>query len=57
MMMVLRFREAGLDCTFEARGKTVEEVLKKAAEHARKGHDFDVTEDSLAAWRCLIQEE
>jgi predicted small metal-binding protein len=56
-MKVLRFNEAGLDCNFEVHGNTVEEVLKKASDHARKGHDLEVTEDSLAAWRSLIQEE
>jgi predicted small metal-binding protein len=56
-MMFLRFNEAGLDCNFEVHGKTVEEVLKKAADHARKGHDLQVTEDSLDAWRSLIREE
>jgi predicted small metal-binding protein len=56
-MKVLRFDEAGLDCNFEIHGNTVEEVLRKASDHARKGHDLEVTEDSLAAWRSLIQEE
>ena len=56
-MKVLRFTEAGLDCNFEVHGKTVEEVLKKASDHARKGHNLEVTEDSLDAWRSLIQED
>jgi predicted small metal-binding protein len=57
MMKILRFSEAGLDCNFEVHGKTVEEVLKKAADHARKGHELTVTDDSLDEWRCLIHEE
>jgi predicted small metal-binding protein len=56
-MMILRFSEAGLDCNFEVQGKTVEEVLKKAADHARKGHDLEVTEDYLDTWRSLIHED
>ena len=56
-MKVLRFNEAGLDCNFEIRGNTDEEVLRKATDHARKGHDLEVTEDSLVAWRSLIHEE
>ncbi len=56
-MKTLRFSEAGLDCNFEVHGKTVEEVLKKAADHARKGHELNVTDDSLDEWRCLIHEE
>lgn len=57
MMKVFRFSEAGVDCSFEVHGKTDEEVLKKVVEHARKGHEMDVTEDSLSAWRSLIREE
>ena len=57
MMKVFRFSEAGVDCSFEVHGKTDEEVLKKVAEHAKKGHEMDVTEDSLSAWRSLIREE
>jgi predicted small metal-binding protein len=57
VMKVLRFNEAGLDCNFEVHGMTVEEVLKKATDHARKGHNLEVTEDSLESWRSLIQED
>jgi predicted small metal-binding protein len=57
VMKILRFNEAGLDCNFEVHGMTVEEVLKKATDHARKGHNLEVTEDSLETWRSLIQED
>ena len=56
-MKILSFSEAGLDCSFEVYGKTIEEVLKKAADHALKGHDMEVTDDLLATWRSLIREE
>jgi len=56
-MKILRFDEAGMDCNFEVHGNTVEEVLKKAADHARKGHDLEVTEDYLDIWRSLIHED
>ena len=56
MMKVFRFSEAGVDCSFEVHGKTDEEVLKKVVEHAKKGHEMDVTDDSLSAWRSLIRE-
>jgi len=56
-MKILSFSEAGLDCNFEVYGKTIEEVLKKAADHALKGHDMEVTDDLLATWRSLIREE
>ncbi len=57
MMKILRFSDAGIDCNYEVHGKTVEEVLKKAVDHARKGHEMEITDDSLAAWRRLIREE
>jgi hypothetical protein len=31
-------RNVGMDCNFEARAKTEEEILKKAVEHAQTGH-------------------
>ncbi len=31
-------REVGVDCDFEAKGATVEEVLKACAEHATTHH-------------------
>lgn len=49
---VLRCRDIGVDCDFEARAKTIDEVLKKAAEHARKDHNIKrVTKDYLESWR------
>ena len=36
MGKMLRCKDVGVDCDFVARGKTEEEVLKKAAEHAKK---------------------
>lgn len=38
MGKVLKCREAGVDCDFEARGATEEEILQKAADHAKKDH-------------------
>ena len=57
MMKIFRFSEAGVDCSFEVHGSTDEEVLKKVSDHARKGHDLEVTEDWLDACRSLIHEE
>jgi predicted small metal-binding protein len=33
-------REVGVDCDFVACGRTEEEVLQKAAEHAKTGHNM-----------------
>ena len=56
MEKVLKCKDVGVDCDFVARGKTDDEVLKKASEHAKKDHDIDeVTEEYLNSWRKLIR--
>ncbi|HAM52581.1 MAG TPA: hypothetical protein DCP92_18475 [Nitrospiraceae bacterium] len=57
-MKVLACKDVGANCDFQARGRTVDEVLKKASEHARRDHDIKrVTKDYLYAWRTKIHEE
>jgi predicted small metal-binding protein len=41
MAKVLRCRDVGMDCKFEARAETEEEILKKAVEHARLVHNME----------------
>jgi predicted small metal-binding protein len=56
MAKILKCKDVGVDCDFVASGKTVEEVLKKAAEHARKDHGIKrVTKDYLKSWRKHIK--
>ena len=56
MAKILKCKDVGVDCDFVASGKTVEEVLKKAAEHARKDHNRKkVTKDYLESWRKHIR--
>jgi len=56
MKKILKCRDVGVDCDFEASGKTEQEVLKKAAEHARKDHNIKrVTKDYLESWRKHIR--
>ena len=38
MAKVVSCREVGVDCDFEARGETVDEVMQKCAEHAQADH-------------------
>ena len=58
MGKVLRCKDIGVDCDFAARGKTEDDVLKKAAEHARKDHDIKkVTKDYLESWKKHIRDE
>lgn len=58
MGKLLRCRDIGVDCDFAARGKTVEEVLNKAAEHARKDHGIKrVTKEYKESWKKHIRTE
>jgi predicted small metal-binding protein len=41
MSKVVRCRDVGMDCDFEARGESEREVLQKAAEHAKQTHGID----------------
>lgn len=43
-MKLVRCRDHGFDCNFEARGKE-EEVLEQVAKHAKEVHGLDVTPD------------
>jgi predicted small metal-binding protein len=40
-------RDVGVDCDFEARGETQEEVLAQCAEHAKAEHGFEEIPDEL----------
>lgn len=56
MEKILKCKDLGVDCDFVARGKTEEEVLKKASEHAKKDHNIKkVTKDYLDSWRKHIR--
>jgi predicted small metal-binding protein len=58
MAKLLKCKDVGLDCDFVARGRTEDEVLKKAAEHARKDHGIKrVTKDYIKSWQRLIHSE
>jgi predicted small metal-binding protein len=47
-----------MDCDFEARAETEEELLKKVAEHAGTTHDMkEIPEEVLAKIRAAIKEE
>jgi len=35
---VINCRDAGVDCDFEARGSSMEEVMEKCAEHGTQEH-------------------
>ncbi|HML95758.1 MAG: DUF1059 domain-containing protein [Candidatus Dadabacteria bacterium] len=41
MAKVLRCREVGVDCDFEAKGDSVEEIMRQAEKHAKEDHGMD----------------
>jgi predicted small metal-binding protein len=58
MAKVLRCRDVGMDCDFEARAETEEELLQKAAEHAEAVHNLkEIPEEVLAQVRAAIRDE
>ena len=58
MSKVLRCREVGLDCDFEARGETQQEVLTKAAEHARKDHGLtEIPAELMSKVQSAVHDE
>ncbi len=57
-MKVLTCKDVGVNCGYKASGKTVDEVLKKATEHARKDHNIKkVTKGYLDSWRMKVHDE
>ncbi len=56
-MKALACKDVGVDCDYEARGKTVNEVLNQVTRHAQKDHNIKkVTKDFLDSWRTKIHE-
>jgi predicted small metal-binding protein len=49
MSKYVSYREVGVDCDFEARGETEQEVLQKCAEHAKTAHGMNEIPADLAA--------
>ncbi len=57
-MKTVKCRDVGVDCDFEARGQTDQEVLRDAAEHARSAHGMKEIPPELAAKvKAAIREE
>ena len=58
MTKVVRCRDVGVDCDFEARAQTEDDILKKCAEHAAKEHNMiDIPPEIVEKIREAIQEE
>ena len=58
MSKIVRCSELGVDCDFEARGATEEEVLQKCSEHGRTAHGIqELTPELLLLVLAAIREE
>ena len=58
MSKIMKCREVGLDCDFVARGANDQEVLTKAAEHARKDHGMEsIPDDVLVKVKAAVHDE
>ena len=49
MAKAIRCRDVGVDCDFEARANTMEELLLQCAEHARSEHGLTQIPPDLIA--------
>jgi len=57
MAKSIRCRDIGVDCDFEARGETVDEILRECAEHARSAHGMsEIPPDLVAKVRGAIRD-
>ena len=58
MGMMLKCRDVGVDCDFEAHGQSEAELLQKAAEHAKGCHTgVQMTPELVAKIKGAIKEE
>jgi predicted small metal-binding protein len=58
MAKVLKCRDLGVGCDWVGRGATVDEVMQKAAEHARKDHGMaEIPPDMVAKVKAAIKDE
>ncbi|QNI32188.1 DUF1059 domain-containing protein [Alloacidobacterium dinghuense] len=57
MTKVLTCRDVGVDCDFVAQGASAEEVMEKAAQHARKDHGFtDIPPELMEKVKAAIHD-
>ena len=58
MSKVMKCRDVGMNCDFEARGESEQEILQKAAEHAKSAHGIEQIPPELATKvRSVIRED
>jgi predicted small metal-binding protein len=58
MRKMMTCRDVGMDCDFQAHGKTDDEVVRNAAQHAREKHDLaTIPPDLEKKVRAAIKEQ
>ncbi|MBV9678624.1 MAG: DUF1059 domain-containing protein [Acidobacteriaceae bacterium] len=58
MSKVLQCRDLGMQCDFQAHGETEQEVMQKAAEHAKSAHGIhEITPDLASQVKSAIHDE
>jgi len=55
-MKLVRCRDHGFDCDFEARAESEEEVLKQAGEHAHTVHGLEITPELVEQVRKSVHD-
>jgi predicted small metal-binding protein len=58
MAKILRCSDVGFECDGVIRAETEEEVLKKAADHAKSEHNLEeISDEVVEKVRAVIQDE
>lgn len=58
MTKEIRCRDVGVDCDWVATGETEEEIMKKAAEHAKKAHGMnEIPQELVQKVRAAIHDK
>ncbi len=58
MAKVLRCKDVGMDCDFEVRATTEDEILRQAGEHANTAHGMkEIPPEVVAKVRAAIRDE
>ncbi len=58
MTKEIRCKDVGVDCDFVATGETEEEIMKKAAEHAKKAHGMnEIPQELVQKVRAAIHDK
>ncbi len=57
MAKMLRCRDVGMDCDFEARAETEDDLLEKVVEHAKTEHGMsEISPDIVVKVKAAIRE-